>query len=120
MDFKDDRKNFDFEHWRKLAARDPQAFESARRDAVMALIRAAPAKHRQRMQGLQWRIDSIRETTANPMAACLKLSGMMWDAVLGDEGLMHSLKALEGKAKAGPKPRQAAKVIPLVPGGKQD
>jgi hypothetical protein len=65
------------------------------------------------MQGLQWRIDQIRETSPNAMAACLKLSSMMWETLLGEDGLLDRLRALEGKDPTKLAPRIPAKVIPL-------
>lgn len=104
---------FDFEYWRKLAAEDPQGFEAARRDALMALINKAGDHRQQRLQGLQWKIDRVRETAANPMAACVKISSMMWDAMLGDGGLLESLRRLEGIEPQRAAARPAARVIPL-------
>jgi len=102
---------FDFEYWRRLAAEDPAAFESARASAVTALIEAAPPERQARLQGIQWRIDRLRERAPNPMAACLRLSRMMWDSLLGPNGLFATLKRLEridGRSAQPP-----AKVLPL-------
>ena len=109
----DARPGFDFDYWRKLASEDPQGFEAARRDAVMALIQRAPQERQQRMQGLQWRIDRIRDASPNPMAACLKISSMMWDAMLGEGGLVETLRRLESAEPQKIAARPAAKVIPL-------
>jgi hypothetical protein len=104
---------FDFDYWRKLAAEDPQGFEVARRDALMAVISRAGEHRQQRLQGLQWRIDRVRETAANPMAACVKISSMMWDKMLGDGGLLESLRRLEGIEPERLADRPPARVIPL-------
>jgi hypothetical protein len=110
----EEEKKFDFEYWRNLAATDAAAFETARRQAIADLIGAAPGeRQRRRMQGLQWRIDQIRETSPNAMAACLKLSSMMWETLLGEDGLLDRLRALEGKDPTKLAPRIPAKVIPL-------
>lgn len=109
----DTRPKFDFDYWRKLAAEDPQGFEVARRSAVAALIQRAPKERQQRMQGLQWRIDRIRETAPNPMSACLKISSMMWDNMLGEGGLVETLRRLESAEPQKIATRPAAKVIPL-------
>ncbi len=112
----EDNKRLDFEYWRELAATDAAAFEAARRHAIADLIESAPEeRQRRRMQGLQWRIDRIRDTSPNAMDACLKISRMMWDSVLGDDGLLERLRALEGVTPAKVRPRFPAKVIPLTP-----
>ncbi len=116
MTTEEETKRFDFEYWRDLAATDAAAFETARRQAIDALIDSAPEeRQRRRMQGLQWRIDRIRDTAPNAMDACLKISRMMWDSVLGDDGLLERLRALEGKGARPVKPHFPAKVIPLTP-----
>jgi hypothetical protein len=56
------------------------------------------------MRKLQWRIDRERDLSKNPMAACIKLSQMMWDAVLGEQGLLETIKGarlepLTGRAR---------------------
>ncbi len=110
----EDEKKFDFEYWRNLAATDASAFETARRQAIDDLIEAAPGeRQRRRMKGLQWRIDCIREASPNPMDACLKLSDMMWESLLGEDGLLDRLRGLEGKDPARLAPRFPAKVVPL-------
>ena len=88
------RNAFDFERWRRLAEEDPAAFESARTQAVTALIESARPESQRRLQGLQWRIDRLRERAPNPMAACLRLSGLMWDSLLGKNGLFETLRRL--------------------------
>lgn len=83
---------FDWDAARKLARNDPEAFEQCRRDAIDALIDRAPARNRQHLRCLQWRIDRVRERAANPMAACLAMSEMMWDSFAGERGLVAALK----------------------------
>jgi hypothetical protein len=121
MTTEEEKKRFDFEYWRELAATDAAAFETARRQAIAALIESAPEeRQRRRMQGLQWRIDRIRDASPNAMDACLKISSMMWDSVLGDDGLLERLRALEAKGPLPVKPRFPAKVIPLAPNSAKD
>ncbi len=124
MTTEEENKRFDFEYWRELAATDAAAFETARRHAIADLIESAPEeRQRRRMRGLQWRIDRIRDTSPNAMDACLKISSMMWDSVLGDDGLLERLRALQGVNPTQVRPRFPAKVIPLTPnagkGGQQ-
>jgi len=64
-----------------------------RKKCLDELIEQAPERIRQRMQGLQWQVDVIRKRSANPMAACLSVSQMMWDSVVGERGLLETLEA---------------------------
>jgi len=107
----------DFDEWRVLARSDPEAFEAMRRKVLQAVIDRAPEKRRQRLQGLQWRVDQVRRRCANPMAACISLSDMMWEAFAGDRGLVETLRGSSphpGNDPAG----GPAKVIPLEKPGK--
>jgi hypothetical protein len=47
------------------------------------------------------------------MAACVKISSMMWDKMLGDGGLLESLRRLEGIEPERLADRPPARVIPL-------
>lgn len=76
----------------RLAQNDPEAFERCRRHAIEALIDRAPEDHRQRLRCLQWRIDMVRERSANPMAACIGIYRMMWDSFAGDRGLIAAIQ----------------------------
>jgi hypothetical protein len=97
----------DFDRLRLLAARDPAAFEAKRREVIEAAIARAPLDRQQRLRGLQWRVEQVRRRAPNPMAACIALSGMMWDAVTGQGGLLETLT--EGAAPR----RGSAQVIVL-------
>jgi len=94
MSKKDQSRNFDFDEWVTLAREDPERFERLREEKIRDMIAAVPENMRQRMQGLQWRIDRIRQTANNPMASCLRLSSMMWDSVLGEDGLVQTIEDL--------------------------
>jgi hypothetical protein len=85
---------FDFDTWAELARNDPEAFEARRRACIEAFIADAPQEHRRRLRGVQFRIDMERRRARNPMAACLRLSSMMWDALLGPNGLRERLDEL--------------------------
>jgi Protein of unknown function (DUF3135) len=86
--------DFDFDNWAKLAKEDPDAFEIQREKMIQELIESTSPDFRKRMQGLQWQIDQIRSTSSNPMASCLKISQMMWDNVLGEDGLLEHMQQL--------------------------
>lgn len=119
--------DFDFDAWSALASTDPEAFEKQRQDIVNQTIAEAPAAQQQRLRGLQWRIDKVRERSGTPLAACIRISGMMWDAVLGNGGLVDNLQALreanpfatKAESAAAPKPRSSASVLPF-PGTARD
>lgn len=85
----DDKKTaeIDFDTWSAMARDDPQAFEAMRLAAIEAVIEGAPEANRKRLRCLQWRIDQERRLARSPMAACLRISRMMWRSVLGPNGL---------------------------------
>ena len=87
--------DFNFENWAKIAADDPEEFERLRKELLNNLIQNSPKEIQNRMQGIQWQIDQIRQTSKTPMAACIKISSMMWDSVLGDNGLIDAIEKLQ-------------------------
>lgn len=99
-------KPLDFDHWCQLARRDPAAFERKRRQLVEALIDDMPPKRQQRMRRLQWRIEAVCATSANPTAACMQLSSMMWDSLYRQRDLISNFYG------QGDLP-QSAQIIPL-------
>ena len=98
------RREFDFDAWAELARKDPEAFERLRADTIEAWLQQAPTHRQQRLRRLQWRIDGAREQADNPMAACIRLSQVMWDSVLGPGGLLENLEALRGHLSARQQP----------------
>ena len=105
---------FDFDEWVKLARDNPEAYEDKRRQMLQEVIDSTSPEVRRRMQGLQWKIDQIRSTSTNPMASCLKISQMMWDSVLGENGLLEHMERLnssEGLERD--KPKVSAKIIEI-------
>ncbi len=84
----------DFDHWSDLANSDPEAFEARRNQLIEEVIRRAPSHRQQRLRGLQWRLDRVRERSQTPMAACIRISEMMWDALMGEYGLRDTLESL--------------------------
>lgn len=85
---------FDFDSWSELASSDPEAFEKQREALVNQAIAYSAEEHQQRLKCLQWRIDKVRERSGTAMAACIRISGMMWDNVMGQGGLVDNLQAL--------------------------
>lgn len=68
-----------FDHMRALCDQDPDAFELLREQIVVDYIFSVPDDRRNRLQGLQFQIDSKRKLATTPMAACIELSKMMHD-----------------------------------------
>lgn len=85
----------DFDSWAELARTDPDAFEARRLAAIDALIASAPEANRERLRCLQWRIDQERRLARTPMAACIRISRMMWRSVLGENGLQQRFAELQ-------------------------
>jgi len=112
---------FDFAGWAELAAADSDAFERARASAVQCIIDSSPPEMRQRLRGLQWRIDQVRRQSNGPVGACVKLSQMMWETLLGPDGLVEHIERLTepgGRALRPPAavlPFREAKGAPRTP-----
>jgi hypothetical protein len=106
----------DFDEWAALAKSDPAAFEAKRRAAIEALIDSAPEQHRQRLRGLQFRVDMERQRASNPLSATIRISNMMWSA-FGD--LREALDQVVNGRPAGAEgsdtgPVQSAEVLPFA------
>jgi uncharacterized protein DUF3135 len=86
--------DFNFDKMARLAKEDPDEYENMREKMIQEVIDNTSPEVRRRMEGLQWQIDQIRSTSANPMSSCLKISQMMWDNVLGDNGLLDHMRQL--------------------------
>ncbi|MFQ5659242.1 MAG: DUF3135 domain-containing protein [Gammaproteobacteria bacterium] len=98
---KHNTREFDFDHWSSVARENPDRFESMRAALLEQMIEQSPEDIKRRMLGLQWRIDQVRNRSANPLAACLRISRMMWNSVLGDHGLLTALETPEKILRAG-------------------
>ena len=82
---------FDFNEWKELSETDPEAFEVRRRKVIEAEIRLAPKRQQQRLRGLQWQIDLIRQRYRHPLVSSAKLFEMMWQKVYGENGFLEAL-----------------------------
>ena len=70
----------DFELWANLASTDPQKFEELRQDKISNFINQSSHHRQQRLLGLQWQIDTIRnQHPHSAVAACLAISKLMWE-----------------------------------------
>jgi len=108
---------FDFDKWVKLAKENPDAYEEMRKKLIQEVIDRTSPEVRRRMEGLQWQIDQIRSTSTNPMSSCLKISQMMWDKVIGEEGLVEHMRRLSDPTQIpkANKPKELATVIDIRP-----
>ena len=79
------KKSFDiaseFEYLKQLAQNDPAAFEKKRERIVRQFIESAPEDKRQMLDRVQWRVEQERNRASNPVASCIAISKMMWDAL---------------------------------------
>lgn len=102
----------DFDEWATLARTDPGAFEARRLALIEAFLSQFPNADQRRLRGLQFRIDMERRRARTPMAACLKISSMMWDSLLGTHGLKNALDALVGYTAFEPPPARPPGAAP--------
>lgn len=103
--------NIDFEYWSILASTDPQKFEQLRQDKISAVIDRATNQRQQRLRGLQWKIDRIREQHKDSAtAACLAISELMWETF---EHLAELLQSQAENALSTPTPAIRDNIIPF-------
>lgn len=68
-------EEFDFDFWAELARSDPEAFNRRRRELLEKAIRHSTSD-KQRLRGLQCRIDLERKKARVPLKACIRLSSL--------------------------------------------
>ena len=104
--------SFDFDQWKTLAESDPEAFERRRQAVIDSYISGVSQSKRQRLQGLQWRVDMERRRSSNPMQSFLRIYTMMWDSVCGERGLLQACtpSAASEERKGG---RPSAQVVSI-------
>jgi hypothetical protein len=83
-------KRLDFDYLTDLAQSRPSEFERIRLNAIESFLSTLPPERQQRLRRLQWRIDQERRNHS-PMGACVMLSRMMWEHLLGPRGLVGAL-----------------------------
>ena len=104
--------DLDFDSMTLVAKEDPEEFERIRQMAIDEFIRSAPVERQQRLRCLQWRIDQERRNRT-PLSACIRISRMMWDHLLGPGGLLGQYDRLlfdEAEVET-----QPAKIIDFPP-----
>lgn len=107
-----DPEQMSFEQWASLAREDMARFEACRSEAIEAAIQSAPSHRRARLRGLQWQIEQIRATSGTPLAACIRISNMMWESITSDDGLIARMEALKGERRL-PRRRGKADILPF-------
>ena len=80
-DNKAGRYEFDFSAWKALYENDPLAFEKQRQHVIDEFIQSAPEEYQHRLNGLMFRVNTVRDRSSNPMHACLEISKLMWNSV---------------------------------------
>lgn len=71
----------DFDEMMVLAKEDPDAFEVERQRHIESFLAAIPEEKRDRLTGLQWKVDQVRNLARTPMAACIEISNMMRESL---------------------------------------
>jgi len=105
-------RQIDFDHWSELAKSDPASFELLRTRTLQACIDRSSSDRQERLRCLQWRIDQIRSQSGTPLAACVKISGIMWDTFNRLGHLYNQVEQLNAGIPV--TPVQSAKIIPFT------
>lgn len=111
MDEQYSSQPFNFDSWASLARSNPQAFENKRRSVIEQAIGQAPDRCRPRLRCLQWKLDQLRRTAPNPLAATIRMQELMWEKVTGEDGLQARLQMLRRPAIASKKAVSGAKIL---------
>jgi len=119
-----DKVEFDFDSWSKLAADDPASFEAMRQAAIEECIAKATPEQQVRLRSLQWRIEQERRQAKTPLAACMRISRMMWERLAGSGGLLEHLQAIQngwnGRDLDSLQPAVSESRAKIVPFSRQD
>lgn len=105
---KNNNNEFDFDAMADIAKNNPQEFERLRQQAIDEVIENAPPEQRARLRRLQWRVDQECRNRS-PLDACIRISKMMWDHLLGPHGLLAYQEQLLYNKE--PITRDSAKVL---------
>jgi hypothetical protein len=102
--------SFNFDSWAILARENPQLFEIKRKIIIEQAISQASPRKQKRLRCLQWKLDQIRNTSSTPLAASLRMQQMLWEKLVGDDGL---LACLQGSAIQPNLRRHTATILPF-------
>ncbi len=107
--------DFDWETWSNLARSDPAAFEQRRKQAIEALIAAAPEHQRQRLNALQCRIDLERRRSSSPLGACIRMSNLMWERFTEVQQVLNafSMRRPASSISMRMPPVESAQIVPF-------
>jgi hypothetical protein len=105
------RPRIEFDAWVSLARENPQAFEKKRIYALNQAILEAPPRLQHRLRCLQWKLDRIRETSANPLAASIQMQQLLWDYLTGPRGLLARLQGMVSPAMVEQSASSTAKIL---------
>ena len=103
----------DFDHWTALARQNPELFETERSHVIETAIRSAPIQKQHRLRCLQWKLDQIRKTSSTPMVASLLINRLLWEKVVGKNGLLEQLNTLQTPGRRQETPPDSAEIIPF-------
>ena len=70
-------QGFDFDYWRDLAQRDPEAFFRERSQLIDAYITGHSSAQARRLRAIQCQIDTLRVSAGTPDAALHCLLGLI-------------------------------------------
>ena len=103
----------DFDHWAALSRQDPELFEAERCQILEAAIRQAPVEKQHRLRCLQWKLDQIRKTSSTPMVASLIMNKLLWEKVVGRNGLVEQLNNLQTPGRHQQITPDSAEILPF-------
>ena len=103
----------DFDHWEALSRLNPELFETERSRVIEDAIRNAPIHKQHRLRCLQWKLDQIRKTSSTPMVASLLINRLLWEKVVGKNGLLEQLNTLQTPGRHQQIPPDSAEIIPF-------
>ncbi|MEJ2620335.1 MAG: DUF3135 domain-containing protein [Candidatus Thiodiazotropha sp.] len=102
--------DLDFDHLLKLAERDPVKFEAVRQKTIDTYIATLPDERQLHMRRLQWRLDQERRNRS-PLSACMRISGLMWENMVGPGGMLSYLRGIDSSAEIGQKRGASCKIV---------
>ncbi len=103
----------EFDTLKQLAESDPKAFDELRQAYCQEFIGSVPCRHKQRMQAIQHRVDTVITRSKTPMAGLIKVSCMMHDSL---SRLASQLNSFQDYTLYGSRPaiKKSADVIYLA------
>jgi len=66
----------------QLAREDPHAYEALRRELLESFIESAPARHKRRLRGIQFRVDHERRLSRSALGSTVRIYQLMWQSFL--------------------------------------